>query len=85
MESERDSTLDGLNDRTSQYGWRLRELSGDEDMLELLPKRVMPWLEQLLGEGEVVQPTATSTVGDPDPRGKRLRGWPCWGGHELRG
>ena len=27
----------------------------------------------------------TSSAKDPDPRGTRLRGWPVWGGHELRG
>lgn len=82
-DADRVSTLDGLNDRTDQ--WRLRELSGDKDMLDLLPTRVMPWLEQLLGAGEVVQPVASSTEADPDPRGLRLRGWPVWGGLELRG
>lgn len=62
-----------MNDRTSEHGWRLRELSGDEELIELLPRRVFPWLEQLLGEGEVVAPTVTSSAADPDPRGKRLR------------
>lgn len=81
--ADRVSTLDGLNDRTDQ--WRLRELSGDQDLIELLPKRVFPWLEQLLGKGEVVEPVVTSSPADPDPRGKRLRGWPVWGGYELRG
>ena len=84
-EEDRLSTPDGLNDRTSAHAWRLRELSGDEDMIELLPRRVFPWLEQLLGAGEVVEPEVTSSPTDPDPRGTRLRGWPCWGGHELRG
>ena len=37
----------GLNDRSAQHGWRCRELSGEETMIELLPRRVMPWLEQL--------------------------------------
>src|SRR5690606_1362252 len=78
------STIDGLNDR-SERGWRLRELSGDEALIDMMPRRVFPWLEQLLGEGEVVEPTPTSTPDDPDPRGTRLRGWPVWGGHELRG
>lgn len=82
-EEDRVSTLDGLNDRTDQ--WRLRELSGDFDMIELLPRRVFPWLEQLLGKEEVVEPVVSSSVSDPDPRGKRLRGWPVWGGRELRG
>ena len=82
-EADRTSTLDGLNDRTSQ--WRLRELSGEEDLLQLLPGRVFPWLEQLLGKGQVVEPVPTSTAADPDPRGTRLRGWPVWGGKELRG
>eukprot|EP01043_Picozoa_sp_COSAG02_P100146 COSAG02_NODE_36237_length_457_cov_0.932961_1_plen_102_part_01 len=54
-------------------------------MIELLPKRVFPWLEQLLGKGQVVEPVVTSTADDPDPRGTRLRGWPVWGGYELRG
>jgi hypothetical protein len=84
-EVDRKSTADGLNDRSSQHGWRLRELSGDEDLIELLPRRVWPWLEQLLGAGELVEPQVTSTVADPDPRGRRLRGWPMWGGRELRG
>ena len=82
-EEDRVSTPDGLNDRTAQ--WRLRELSGDADLIELLPRRVFPWCEQLLGEGEVVEPEVTSSPEDPDPRGKRLRGWPVWGGYELRG
>ena len=84
-EADRESTLDGLNDRTSEYGWRLRELSGDQAMIDLLPRRVFPWLEQLLGEGEVVEPQVTSSPADPDPRGARLRGWTMWGGKELRG
>jgi len=84
-ESDRTSTPDGMNDRTGNYGWRLRELSGDENLINLLPRRVFPWFEQLLGEGEVVAPEVTSTDADPDPRGKRLRGWPVWGGKELRG
>jgi hypothetical protein len=84
-EADRQSTPDGTNDRTGDYGWRLRELSGDENMIDLLPRRVFPWFEQLLGEGDVVTPEVTSSVADPDPRGSRLRGWPVWGGKELRG
>lgn len=84
-ESDRQSTPDGTNDRTGNHGWRLRELSGDEDLINLLPRRVFPWFEQLIGEGQVVTPEVTSTAADPDPRGKRLRGWPVWGGKELRG
>lgn len=84
-ESERTSTPDGTNDRTGDHGWRLRELSGDEDLINLLPRRVFPWFEQLIGEGEVVTPEVTASNDDPDPRGKRLRGWPVWGGKELRG
>lgn len=84
-ESDRQSTPDGMNDRTGNHGWRLRELSGDEDMINLLPRRVFPWFEQLLGEGEVVMPEVTSSATDPNPRGSRLRGWPVWGGKELRG
>ena len=84
-EADRQSTPDGLNDRTGDHGWRLRALSGDEDLIDLLPRRVFPWFEQLLGEGEVVTPEVTSSAADPDPRGSRLRGWPVWGGKELRG
>ena len=84
-EADRQSTPDGLNDRTGAHGWRLRELSGDEDLINLLPRRVFPWFEQLLGEGEVVTPEVSSSAADPDPRGSRLRGWPVWGGKELRG
>lgn len=84
-ESDRTSTPDGMNDRTGNYGWRLRELSGDEELIDLLPRRVFPWFEQLIGKGEVVEPEVTSTASDPDPRGQRLRGWPVWGGKELRG
>jgi hypothetical protein len=84
-EADRQSTPDGMNDRTGNSGWRLRELSGDEDMIDLLPRRVFPWFEQLLGEGEVVTPEVSSSAADPDPRGSRLRGWPVWGGKELRG
>ena len=84
-EVERQSTPDGMNDRISQFGWRLRELSGDEDMIDLLPRQVFPWFEQLLGQDEVVSPEVTSSTTDPDPRGSRLRGWPVWGGKELRG
>ncbi len=84
-EVDRLSTPDGMNDRTGDYGWRLRELSGDEDMIDLLPRRVFPWFEQLLGAGEVVTPEVSSSAADPDPRGSRLRGWPVWGGKELRG
>ena len=84
-EAERQSTPDGMNDRTGDHGWRLRELSGDEDLINLLPRRVFPWIEQLLGKGEVVTPEVSSSAADPDPRGSRLRGWPVWGGKELRG
>lgn len=83
--ADRDCTIDGLNDRTDEFSWRLRELSGDQGMIDLLPRRVFPWFEQLLGEGEVVEPQVTSSPDDPDPRGTRLRGWPVWGGKELRG
>ena len=82
-EADRQSTPDGMNDRTGDYAWRLREPSGDEDMIDLLPRRVFPWFEQLLGE--VVTPEVSSSAADPDPRGSRLRGWPVWGGKELRG
>ena len=82
-ESDRQSTPDGMNDRTGDCAWRLRELSGDEDMIDLLPRRVFPWFEQLFGE--VVTPEVSSSAPDPDPRGSRLRGWPVWGGKELRG
>lgn len=75
----------GLNDRTAKHAWRCRELSGDETMIDLLPRRVMPWLEQLVGKGAVVQPRPTSTFNDPDPRGTRLRGWNAYAGLELRG
>ena len=34
-ESDRVSTPDGMNDRTGGHGWRLRELSGDEEMINL--------------------------------------------------
>ena len=84
-ELDRQSTPDGLNDRTGTYSWRLRELSGDEDLINLLPHRLFPWFEQLLGKGEVVKAEVSSSVDDPDPRGSRLRGWPVWGGKELRG
>ena len=84
-ESDRQSTPDGLNDRTGTYSWRLRELSGDEDLINLLPHRLFPWFEQLLGKGEVVTAEISSSADDPDPRGSRLRGWPVWGGKELRG
>ena len=82
-ETDRQSTPDGMNDRTGEYAWRLRELSGEEAMIDLLPRRVFPWFEQLLGE--VVTPEVSSSAADPDPRGSRLRGWPVWGGKELRG
>ena len=84
-QADRVSTSDGVYDRSKQYSWRLRELSGDEDMLKLLPLRVFSWFEQLLGENEIVEPEITSSVRDPDPRECRLRGWPVWGGKELRG
>jgi hypothetical protein len=67
-----------MNDRTGDCAYRLRELSGDEDMIDLLPRRVFPWFEQLFGE--VVIQEVSSSVADPDPRGSRLRGWPVWGG-----
>jgi len=84
-EEDQESTPDGLNDRTGNYRWRYRELSGDEALIDLLPRRVFPWFEQLLGKGEVVEPQVTSLPTDPDPHGTRLRGWPMWGGKELRG
>ena len=83
--TDQKSTPDGMNDRSKQFSWRLRELSGDEDMIDLLPRRVFPWFEEFLGEGEVVLPEVTSSENDPDPQGSRLRGWPVWGGKELRG
>jgi hypothetical protein len=84
---EREQTSDpaGMNDRSDRYMWRLRELGGDENMIELLPRRIWPWLEQLLGAGQVVEPVPTHTPSAPDPRGTRLRGWPFWAGRELRG
>ena len=82
---DRMTTPDGMNDRSQEFSWRLRELSGDEDMIKLLPLRVFSWFEQLLGENEVVEPEVTSSASNPDLRGSRLRGWPVWGGKELRG
>ena len=70
--ADRQSTPDGMNDRTGEYAWRLRALSGDEDMIDLLPRRVFPWFKQLLGE--VVTPEISSSAADPDPRENRLRG-----------
>ncbi len=84
-EGERTSDPSGMNDRSDRYMWRLRELGGDETMIELLPRKIWPWLEQLLGAGQVVEPVPTSTAAAPDPRGTRLRGWPFWAGRELRG
>jgi hypothetical protein len=54
--------------------WNVRSAGGDVLLHELLPRRVFPWLEQLLGKGEVVEPVAGSA-----------RGQNIWGGYELRG
>eukprot|EP01048_Picozoa_sp_COSAG05_P017098 COSAG05_NODE_2287_length_3273_cov_132.259609_2_plen_394_part_00 len=83
-DEDQSSDASGLNDRSSKYSWRLRELSGDRDMLDLLPRRVWPWLQQLVGQ-ELVEPVCTSDAHDLDPRGTRLRGWNFYGGKELRG
>ena len=50
------------------------DAGGDALLHDLLPHRVMPWLEQLLGKDQVVQPIADSA-----------RGQNIWGGYELRG
>ena len=47
-EADQDCDRSGLNDRSSQYGWRCRSLSGDECMIDLLPRRLMPLLEQMV-------------------------------------
>ena len=70
---------DERNDSTGMhirkgYLWNVREAGGDALLHDLLPHRVMPWLEQLLGKGQVVQPIADSA-----------RGQNIWGGYELRG
>ena len=41
-EGDRRSDASGLNDRSAERGWRLRELSGDRGLIELLPRRVRP-------------------------------------------
>ena len=30
--------------RSAEYGWRCRELAGESALIDLLPRRVMPWL-----------------------------------------
>jgi len=82
---DRQVDISGLNDRGSQFLWRLRELAGDLELIQLLPLRVWPWLVQLVGEDELVEPRATSIPGDRDPGGIRLRGHNMYGGLELRG
>eukprot|EP01044_Picomonas_judraskeda_P019203 COSAG03_NODE_3995_length_1726_cov_2.119238_2_plen_213_part_00 len=49
--------------RLTQSGamWIYREPMGDPLLLDLVPRRVMPWLEQLLGEGQVTQPEDGAT------------------------
>ena len=71
---DRQVDISGLNDRGSQFLWRLRELAGDLELIQLLPLRAWLWLEQLVGEDELVEPRATSIPGDRDPGGIRLRG-----------
>ena len=53
---------------------QIRSAGGDDLLQELLPRRIFPWLEQLVGEGEVVAPVVNSQ-----------RGQNIWGGCELRG
>lgn len=66
--------------RLTQSGamWIYREPMGDPLLLDLVPRRVMPWLEQLLGAGEVAQPEDGATE---DP----LRGTGQSGGRVVRG
>lgn len=49
--------------RLTQSGamWIYREPMGDPLLLDLVPRRVMPWLEQLLGAGQVTQPEDGAT------------------------
>jgi hypothetical protein len=84
--TDRCSDPSGMNDRSSQYSWRLRSLGGDAELIDLLPRRVWPWLVQLVGRGQaLVEPECTASAADPDPSGSRLRGWNFYGGKELRG
>ena len=66
--------------RLNQSGrmWVYREPMGDPLLLDLVPRRVMPWLEQLLGKGQVQQPIDGATE---DP----LRGSGQSGGKVVRG
>ena len=66
--------------RLTQSGrmWIYRQPMGDPLLLDLVPRRVMPWLEQLLGTGQVAQPQDGATE---DP----LRGTGQSGGRVVRG
>ena len=70
---EEDENHDMMNYRRGDQ-WRLRGMCSTPLVLDLFPRRCKPWFEQLLGEGEVVEPVVGSR-----------RGWNNWGGYETRG
>jgi hypothetical protein len=61
--AESTSLPNEMGGRLLQRGrsWIYREPMGDPLLLDLVPRRVMPWLEQLLGAGQVQQPVDGAT------------------------
>eukprot|EP01047_Picozoa_sp_COSAG01_P055718 COSAG01_NODE_6233_length_3777_cov_2.172648_3_plen_234_part_00 len=67
-----DESADPMNLRRGDH-WRLRGLCSTKLVLDMFPRRIWPWLQQLAGEDLVA------------PREGSRRGWNNWGGYETRG
>jgi hypothetical protein len=67
-----DESADPMNLRRGDH-WRLRGLCSTKLVLDMFPRRIWPWFQQLAGEDLVA------------PREGSRRGWNNWGGYETRG
>ena len=59
------------------YGWDVRELGSHTLLLELIPRRLWPWAEQLVGAGTLATPDPSAEFIDPYWQGEMTRGFYC--------
>ena len=59
------------------YSWQVRELGSHPVLLDLLPHRVRPWLEQLIGVGTLVDPVPHAPFHHKYWEGDMSRGFYC--------
>ena len=51
-----DENVGDMMDYRRGNQWRLRGLCSTDQVLDMFPRRLRPWFEQLLGAGAVVEP-----------------------------